>query len=155
MKLFQRELALREGFHLIEWTFDPLEIKNAFFNIERLGAIARRYVVNQYGILTSQLQGGLPTDRLVAEWWLRSPRVESVLEGRTRPEIDAVESVTIPAQIYQWKSQPETRTQAAEVQRSARDLLQKHFAAGLSVLGYRHESTGDGRFLLGQWREES
>ncbi len=55
---------------MIEWTFDPLEIKNAYLNIEKLGAIARRYNENQYGITSSPLQGGLPTDRLVAEWWL-------------------------------------------------------------------------------------
>ena len=79
VKLFQREDALARGFELMEWTFDPLEIKNAYLNIERLGAIARRYHVNQYGITSSPLQGGLPTDRLVAEWWLKSKRVESLL----------------------------------------------------------------------------
>jgi len=42
MKLFQRELAISQGYELIEWTFDPLEIKNAFFNIEKLGAVALR-----------------------------------------------------------------------------------------------------------------
>ena len=77
IKLFQREEALRHGFELIEWTFDPLEIKNAYLNIEKLGAIARRYTINQYGITTSPLQGGLPTDRLIAEWWLKSKRVEN------------------------------------------------------------------------------
>ncbi len=74
LKLAQREEALARGIDLVEWTFDPLEIKNAFFNIERLGAIVRRYVQNQYGITASPLHGGLPTDRCVAEWWLRSPR---------------------------------------------------------------------------------
>jgi len=47
------EDALALGFDLMEWTFDPLEIKNAYLNIEKLGAIARRYNVNQYGITTS------------------------------------------------------------------------------------------------------
>src|SRR5439155_2661566 len=50
LKLFQREDALSRGFELIEWTFDPLEIKNAHLNVERLGAIARRYNINQYGV---------------------------------------------------------------------------------------------------------
>ena len=67
LKLFQREDAIAGGFELMEWTFDPLEIKNAYLNIEKLGAITRRYNVNQYGITSSPLQGGLPTDRLVAE----------------------------------------------------------------------------------------
>jgi predicted GNAT superfamily acetyltransferase len=65
LKLRQREDALARGIGLIEWTFDPLELKNAFFNMERLGAIVRRYVENQYGITTSPLHGGLPTDRCV------------------------------------------------------------------------------------------
>jgi len=66
LKLLQREDALARGIELIEWTFDPLEIKNAYLNIEKLGAIARRYNINQYGITSSPLQGGLPSDRLIA-----------------------------------------------------------------------------------------
>ena len=68
LKLMQREDALSRGIELIEWTFDPLEIKNAYLNIEKLGSIARRYNINQYGITSSPLQGGLPSDRLIAEW---------------------------------------------------------------------------------------
>ena len=49
LKFMQREDALARGIELIEWTFDPLEIKNAFLNLERLGAIMRRYNINQYG----------------------------------------------------------------------------------------------------------
>jgi len=60
MKLYQRDDALARGIELMEWTFDPLEIKNAYLNIEKLGAIARRYNVNQYGITSSPLQGGCP-----------------------------------------------------------------------------------------------
>src|SRR6201999_4339960 len=82
LKLLQREDALARGIELIEWTFDPLEIKNAYLNIERLGAIARRYNINQYGITSSPLQGFLPTDRLVAEWWLKSKRVDELLRKR-------------------------------------------------------------------------
>src|SRR5260370_5056553 len=74
MKLYQREDALARGIELMEWTFDPLEIKNAYLNIEKLGAIARRDSVNQYGITSWRLHGGLPTDRLVAEWWMKSKR---------------------------------------------------------------------------------
>src|SRR6202012_2433270 len=85
LKLAQRDDALSRGFDLMEWTFDPLEIKNAYFNLERLGAIARRYNVNQYGITSSPLQGGLPTDRLVAEWWLKSKRVEQLLANGKYP----------------------------------------------------------------------
>ena len=70
----------------MEWTFDPLEIKNAFLNIHRLGAVVREYRVNFYGVSSSRLQGGLPTDRLLAEWRLDSPRVSDILEGRPATE---------------------------------------------------------------------
>ena len=85
IKLFQRDDALAHGYELMEWTFDPLEIKNSYFNLERLGAIARRYNINQYGITSSPLQGFLPTDRLVAEWWLNSKRVEACLPADRHP----------------------------------------------------------------------
>jgi predicted GNAT superfamily acetyltransferase len=151
MKLFQRELAMEQGYDLMEWTFDPLEIKNSYFNLERLGAIARRYIVNQYGITSSPLQGGLPTDRLVAEWWLRTDRVVELTAGRERPEVEVAAKVEIPGAVAEWKQQPETRTQAAEVQRRTRDLMQKYFAEGLSVIGYERDRSGTGRFLLGKW----
>src|SRR4051794_13629178 len=132
LKLFQREIALQQGFELIEWTFDPLEIKNSYLNIEKLGAIARRYTVNQYGITTSPLQGGLPTDRLIAEWWLKSWRVQSVLDSGRHPEISATETIGVPKEIYQWKATPETRTKAVEVQARNRERFQSAFAGGLS-----------------------
>jgi predicted GNAT superfamily acetyltransferase len=73
LKIRQREDALARGITLIEWTFDPLELKNAYFNIVRLGAIVRRFQRNQYGTTTSRLHGGLPTDRCTAEWWIGAP----------------------------------------------------------------------------------
>src|SRR6201987_2077827 len=81
LKLFQREEALSRDIRLIEWTFDPLEMRNAHFNLNRLGAIARRYEPNLYGITSSPLHRGLATDRLVAEWYLDSPRVLAALDG--------------------------------------------------------------------------
>src|SRR3954469_12861952 len=99
MKLRQREEALLAGIELIEWTFDPLEIKNAFFNIERLGAVVRRFVLNQYGTSTSHLHGGLPTDRCVAEWYIGSPRVEIASEGRVPPRSEVTERISVPVEI--------------------------------------------------------
>src|SRR5213594_3147452 len=150
IKLLQGEDALTRGFELIEWTFDPLEIKNAYLNIEKLGIITRRYSVNQYGITTSPLQGGLPTDRLVAEWWLKSKRVESILKGK-KSQFTLVKSISIPTQIYEWKSAPATRQRAREVQDRTRDEFVKAFADGLAVLGYERHEKGNGKFLLGQW----
>jgi len=153
IKLFQRDDAMARGFDLIEWTFDPLEIKNAYLNIEKLGAIARRYSVNQYGTSSSPLQGGLPTDRLVAEWWLRSKRVESLLQKGTKPEFEASKTASVPAQIYEWKASPATRIQAKEVQDRNRDVFQEAFADGLAVLSYERDRQGNGKFLLGRWDE--
>jgi predicted GNAT superfamily acetyltransferase len=152
IKLFQRVDALARGFELIEWTFDPLEIKNAYLNIEKLGAIARRYNINQYGITSSPLQGGLPTDRLVAEWWLKSKRVESFLKNRNTP-FKPLRTISVPAVIYEWKAAPATRERAKEVQDRTRNEFLKAFADDLAVLGYERDEKGNGKFLLGKWEE--
>ena len=154
LKLFQRDDALARGFELMEWTFDPLEIKNAYLNIEKLGAVTRRYNVNQYGITSSPLQGGLPTDRLVAEWWLKSKRVESVLQKGKNPDFEPVKRVSIPAQIYDWKAHPESRGRAQEVQDRNREEFLKAFSRDLAVLGYDCDQQGNGNFLLGHWDEK-
>ena len=154
IKLFQRDDALTRGYELIEWTFDPLEIKNSYLNIERLGAIARRYNVNQYGITSSPLQGGLPSDRLVAEWWLKSRRVENLLRPAPHAPFEILKTVPVPAEIYDWKASPATRVRAAGVQESnRRDFLQA-FSEGLAVLGYERDPQGNGKFLLGRWDEK-
>jgi predicted GNAT superfamily acetyltransferase len=75
LKLFQREEALNRGITSILWTFDPLELRNAHFNLNRLGAVCRKYLPNLYGVTTSPLHRGLRTDRLLAEWDLEDPRV--------------------------------------------------------------------------------
>jgi predicted GNAT superfamily acetyltransferase len=153
MKLYQREDALARGFELMEWTFDPLEIKNAYLNIEKLGAIARRYNVNQYGITSSPLQGGLPSDRLVAEWWMKSKRVEAVLTDAPRAKFACHARIDVPAEIYEWKADATTRAQALAVQESNRERFSRAFAEGLSVLSYERDVRGNGRFLLGDWDE--
>jgi predicted GNAT superfamily acetyltransferase len=154
LKLLQREDAIARGIELIEWTFDPLEIKNAYLNIEKLGAISRRYNINQYGITSSPLQGGLPSDRLIAEWWLKSKRVETLLATGTNPPITRELGVGVPAQIYDWKAAAETREKAKQVQERNREQLLQAFAAGLAVLGYERDGQGNGKFLLGAWEEK-
>ena len=153
LKLLQREEALSRGIELIEWTFDPLEIKNAYLNIEKLGAIARRYNINQYGITSSPLQGGLPSDRLIAEWWLKSRRVEALLDAGKNPPIVTESGIEVPGQIYDWKSAPETRAKAQQVQERNREQFLRAFSRGLAVLGYERDSAGNGKYLLGCWDE--
>jgi len=150
LKLFQREDALSKGIDWIEWTFDPLEIKNAFLNIERLGAIVRRYNINQYGITSSPLQGGLPTDRLVAEWWLNSPRVLTLLETGSHPPVATEGTIRIPSHVYSWKKDPSTRGKALELQSHIRERFMDYFKAGLSVVAYEVDAEGNGTFHLGK-----
>jgi predicted GNAT superfamily acetyltransferase len=154
LKLLQREDALSRGIELIEWTYDPLEIKNAYLNIEKLGAISRRYNINQYGITSSPLQGGLPSDRLIAEWWLKSKRVETLLATGNNPAFEQKAAIEVPAQIYQWKAAAETRSKAQQVQERNRGEFLKAFESGLTVLGYRRDAEGNGAFMFGKWDEQ-
>jgi predicted GNAT superfamily acetyltransferase len=150
LKLAQREVALERGFELMEWTFDPLEIKNAYLNIAKLGAIARRYEPDFYGPSSSPLQGGLPTDRLYAEWWLKSDRVLAALAGEA-PVVDSSESVEVPAAIYEWKQNEAERGLALAVQTRNREALKAAFERGLAVVGYALDGDRNGRFLLGRF----
>jgi len=152
LKLAQREDAIARGIELMQWTFDPLEVKNAHLNIAKLGAIARTYERDFYGPSTSPLHGGLPTDRLIAEWWLKSDRVERALRGE-QADAEIVEQVYVPAAISEWKAAPATREKARNVQAANAAALEAAFARGLAVLGYARNEQGDGSFLLGQWDE--
>ena len=154
LKMLQREEALARGIELIEWTFDPLEIKNAYLNIEKLGAVARRYTINQYGITSSPLQGGLPSDRLIAEWWLKSKRVETLLATGKNPSSAGELRIAVPAQIYEWKAALETRRQAQQVQERNREQFLHAFSRGLAVLGYERGLEGNGKYVLGIWDEK-
>src|ERR1019366_5818302 len=99
LKLRQRDDALARGIGLIEWTFDPLELKNAFLSIEKLGAIVRVYKENQYGATTSPLHGGLPTAGCLAEGCIISPRVPAILSGTGPPPPPPGEPISSPADI--------------------------------------------------------
>ena len=152
LKLRQREEALARGIQLIEWTFDPMELKNAFFNIERLGAIVRRYHENQYGITFSPLHGGLPTDRCYAEWWIASPRVEAVLANGT-VERDSgtapVEAITYPADIARIRTEDPRR--ARQIQKENGEKFHQAFEQGLAVTRFER-SEHQSSYLLEPWK---
>jgi len=148
MKLRQRQYALAEGVPLIEWTFDPLEIKNAFFNIERLGAIIRRYVHNQYGTTTSHLHGGLPTDRLVPEWWVASERAEAICSGQPFGRPETLARISLPANIAEIRrDRPE---EARAIQTEIAEKFSDLFRRDLAVIGFEKTEQA-GTYLLGQW----
>jgi predicted GNAT superfamily acetyltransferase len=150
LKLRQREDAIASGVDLVEWTFDPLELKNAFFNIERLGAIVRRYVLNQYGTTSSHLHGGLPTDRCVAEWHVSTNRVARIIAGERHPE-EVQARIEVPQDIAQWRIDEPKR--AREEQQRISDEFVNSFRDGLAVIGFERGDT-TGTYLLGTWESD-
>ncbi|MBS1802889.1 MAG: GNAT family N-acetyltransferase [Acidobacteria bacterium] len=151
LKLEQRREALSRGIRVMEWTFDPLEIKNAHLNIYKLGAVVRSYLVNFYGVSSSRLQGGLPTDRLVAEWYLDSDRVKQALKGKNPPEQQIEERIEVPASIYKWKASSQDRDRALALQAENRRRFQDSFSRGLAVVAFNRDAQGNGVFELGHW----
>ncbi len=82
LKLAQREEALSRNIDLITWAFDPLQSRNAHLNINKLGVIACSYDINLYGeSSSSKLHSGLGTDRFLAEWWLTSDKVKTIIDA--------------------------------------------------------------------------
>jgi predicted GNAT superfamily acetyltransferase len=152
LKLFQRSDALARGISLIEWTFDPLVTKNAYFNFMRLGAIARRYVPNAYGITTSPLHGALPTDRLVAEWHLHSPRVQRVLAGKRPTPMFAITSVriSIPANLETLKTIDPAK--AAQMQSEIRSQFTHWFTKKYAAAAVVPTQAGVD-YILEPWKE--
>lgn len=145
LKLAQRDDAIARGFDLIEWTFDPLQAKNAYFNIERLGVVSRHYVSNLYGRTSSPLHSGLPTDRLVAEWWLRSDRVQNALGGGARPLNSNRTRIAIPANIREISR--DAPAAAERMQSDFRKQFLNHFANGQAAVAF--ELTDDeGAYFL-------
>lgn len=86
LKWAQRERALKEGVDFIKWTFEPIKARNAYFNLEKLGAVVRKYYVNFYGTdyttaAQTEKKIGLASDRLIAEWELNSEKVRALAAG--------------------------------------------------------------------------
>lgn len=150
LKLFQREEALGRGIRVIEWTFDPLETRNAHFNLNRLGAICRRYLPNLYGVTTSPLHRGLATDRLVAEWHLDSARVIAAISGLGKDPREEPAVVELPAELERWKK--EGSEQLTGAQAKAREGFLKWFAKGYAAVSMRSSAAGSA-YVLTPWSD--
>lgn len=165
LKLLQRDLLLPLGIQDVEWTYDPLEARNAHLNLNHLGAQVVEYVEDMYaGEMGSDLAQGIGTDRFIVRWRIASDRVASILagnppddsaafagtpilgleaadEGTPLPEAPRVR-VEIPANIQEVKQQ---RPEEAPVWRqSTRRAIQHYFARGYRVAVYLRE--GERRF---------
>lgn len=92
LKLQQREWALKYGYKKIVWTFDPLEVRNAYFNLNKLGAYTSTYIEAYYGNMNDKLNQGLPSDRFLIEWDIGSRRVHEALKGQWEVDRDAVQN---------------------------------------------------------------
>ncbi len=157
LKLLQREDALSRGIELVEWTFDPLQIKNAYFNLVKLGAIARRYTANLYGITSSPLHAGLPTDRLVAEWHLGSARVRRAVAARSERKRamarvrGKVVRIRVPAELATLRqTRPE---EAVRLQAEIRQEFEHWLNLGYAATSVMVAGQG-GEYLLQPWAKD-
>jgi predicted GNAT superfamily acetyltransferase len=153
LKWAQREKALSEGRTFIKWTWDPMQSRNAHFNLNRLGVTVDTYVDNFYGTdyfadpaQREESLPGLQSDRLVARWELKSPRVIDLGSGLT-PAVDArpVASVAIPSE---WSAFVKHDTQRArDVQARVRSGFKELFAKGLICAALERDDQ-ESRYLL-------
>jgi len=150
LKLFQRDEALSRGIRLIQWTFDPLELRNAHFNLNRLGAICREYHTNLYGLTTSPLHRGLATDRLLVEWRLDSGRAVAAIGNLAKDPAEAPAIIELPGELERWQS--ENSPEVQRVQTCLREEFTRWFAKGYAAVGLR---TGSGKraYLLAPWSD--
>ncbi|HEX9919609.1 MAG TPA: GNAT family N-acetyltransferase [Pyrinomonadaceae bacterium] len=147
LKWAQRARALAEGRNFIRWTFEPMQARNAHFNLNRLGVVIRSYAANFYGWDTgteATTRDGQPfnldSDRLIAEWELRTPRVEAYARGERPPHDSAPVAATVEIPP-DWNTLRRADGRAAQDElRRVRTEFQKQFAAGLVCAGFERDA---------------
>jgi len=150
LKLFQREEALSRGIRLIQWTFDPLELRNAHFNLNRLGAISRQYLPNLYGTTTSPLHRGLATDRLLVEWRLDSSRAVVAIQSLAKEPVESPAMIELPPELEHW--QQENAPEVKKVQSRVREEFTRWFAKGYAAVALR-TAPGNRAYCLTPWSD--
>jgi predicted GNAT superfamily acetyltransferase len=88
LKVAQRAAAMDVGVHEMRWTFDPMILRNAWFNLGKLGTLATRLLRDFYGDMTDQVNRGERSDRFEVTWSLQSERVRAAAEGRPHGAAD-------------------------------------------------------------------
>lgn len=151
LKWAQRERALSEGVKYVKWTFEPVKARNAYFNLEKLGAVVRSYEENFYGTdyVASPEQHtkiGLASDRLFAEWDLESEKVRKLATGDRFDEIRKwARTIVIPTD---WLALVNSDPQAAlREQLRIRNEFESTFADGLVCRGFERSQT-EPKYLL-------
>jgi predicted GNAT superfamily acetyltransferase len=141
IKLHQREWAAERQIPWITWTFDPLVRRNAWFNIEVIGAHIAEYLRNFYGVMTDSINGTDESDRLLVAWPTdatvtapAAPADATVIEIATPDDIVKLRR-TDPAEADAWRAQ-------------VRDQLGGALARGGIVTGF----TRDGAYRVAEPR---
>lgn len=174
LKLAQREFALARGLDLVTWTYDPLESRNAYLNIHKLGGVCRTYIRDYYGPLDDGLNYGLPTDRFQVDWWIAGKSVEKHLAGKvgepdngsafkanaigqTPGGLMSPGPLTLDADLptiqvetpadYQAIKAADTGL-ALEWRLAMRQVFEAYFAAGYTVVDFLSHRTESGRRSL-------
>lgn len=142
MKWFQRDWGMAHGVNLVRWTYDPLRAINSGLNIAGLGAQARIYHRDYYGEMVG-INAGLPSDRIVAEWWLGTPEVAARAAGQ--PPTATGRRVPIPRDLDALVATDLTAALQARLQ--LRETLEQAFAAGQAIIGFDRQSA---EYLLGE-----
>ena len=142
LKEAQRREALRQGIGLMTWTFDPLQSRNAHFNIAVLGGTARDYLVDVYGPSTSILNRGVPTDRLLLRWDLRRPGGKKYVLEEARSK----RTVQVPFDVNALRDRDPGRV--LEERLRIRRELQAAFRRGWEVTGFATDGKSESRYVL-------
>jgi predicted GNAT superfamily acetyltransferase len=178
LKLEQRLRTLEIGCDLVEWTYDPMQALNAHLNFVKLGVVVEEYAINMYGESTSHLHKGTPTDRFIAQWWIREPHVVRRIESRSLAVVRAPEAANAPvvnrivqaaawpgcgeydlgiAEPRMWVEIPvgftEMQAQAPDValewRMATRAIFTTYFGRGYRAVDFVLDKTaGRGRYLL-------
>ena len=172
LKLAQREAVLEQGIDLITWTYDPLESRNAYLNVHKLGCVCTTYVRDYYGPLADGLSAGLPTDRFQVEWRIGSERVRRCLAGDTGErswdtivQVNTTQRTTggrlLPGKLNLGSAAPLVRFEipanyqalkaadpvlALEWRLAVREISEAYFATGYMAVDFIYDRTrGGGR----------
>jgi predicted GNAT superfamily acetyltransferase len=182
LKWAQRERTLAAGLSLITWTFDPLESGSARLNMHKLGAVSRRYWRNIYGEHFGALNEGLPSDRLLVEWWVRGRRVGAKVKAEAEVKVEREEGASVfevkgrgkSRQVMGFRSDLDVPCLALEVpadiqglkqvdislaldwRLQVREAFETYFERNYAVTDFRTQGTGETRcnyYILSQMTE--
>lgn len=153
LKEAQKTDALQLGYELVTWTFDPLEARNAYINLHRLGCIGRLYDRNHYGAMEDELNRGLPSDRFEVEWWLRKPKTtvreedpvvmlrvgenDEPMPAAAQPEPNRPAIIAVPGDFQAIKRR--SMDLARRWRLESRAAIEAALAAGLVAVDFQRE----------------